>query len=73
MTNLLETFATITHRDFGWPYSKPIIVKPAQPPMNTGTRLYLSRIEPEDCKCDSHGFQNDKNRTVYVILFLLNR
>ncbi|XP_015187943.1 PREDICTED: uncharacterized protein LOC107072476 isoform X3 [Polistes dominula] len=34
----------------------------AQPPINTGTRLYLQRSKEGDSKCDNRGFQTDKNR-----------
>ncbi|XP_046423819.1 uncharacterized protein LOC124181360 [Neodiprion fabricii] len=62
MTNLRETFATMTHRDFTWPYPKPLIVRPTQPPMSTGIRLYMPKVDPNDCRCDAHGFQSDMNR-----------
>lgn len=58
----MDTFTTITQKDFIWPNPKPLLTKPAQPPMDTGTRLYLHRPKEEDCKCDVHGFQTDKKR-----------
>lgn len=62
MTTALENFITITHRDFNWPYPVPLITKPAQPPKSTGIRLYTPRIDPEDCSCDEHGQQSNKDR-----------
>ncbi|XP_017787764.1 PREDICTED: uncharacterized protein LOC108570414 [Habropoda laboriosa] len=66
MAAALENFVTITHRDFNWPYPVPIATKPAQPPMNTGIRLYTPRIHPEDCPCDEHGHRSNKNRYKYL-------
>ncbi|XP_043520347.1 uncharacterized protein LOC122534098 [Frieseomelitta varia] len=66
MMNALENFVTITHRDFNWPYPVPLIAKPGQPPRHTGTRLYTPRIDPEDCPCDEHGQQSNKNRYKYL-------
>ncbi|XP_050583191.1 uncharacterized protein LOC126918817 isoform X1 [Bombus affinis] len=66
MTTALENFITITHRDFNWPYPVPLITKPAQPPKSTGIRLYTPRIDPEDCSCDEHGQQSNKDRYKYL-------
>ncbi|XP_006622238.1 uncharacterized protein LOC102677022 [Apis dorsata] len=66
MTSALENFITTTHQDFNWPYPVPLVVKPAQPPMNTGIRLYMPRIDPEDCACDEHGQKIDKSRYKYL-------
>ncbi|KAI4492081.1 hypothetical protein M0802_010089 [Mischocyttarus mexicanus] len=62
----MDTFTTITQKDFTWPNPKPLLAKPSQPPMNTGIRLYLHRPKEEDCKCDVHGFQTDKNRYIQL-------
>ncbi|XP_003700983.1 uncharacterized protein LOC100882873 [Megachile rotundata] len=66
MTTALNNFVTNTHNDFVWPYPVPLIAKPAQPPMSTGIRLYMQRIEPEDCKCDVHGQQSNENKYKYL-------
>ncbi|XP_029031915.1 uncharacterized protein LOC114870884 [Osmia bicornis bicornis] len=66
MTTALENFISNTQNDFKWPYPIPLIAKPAQPPMNTGTRLYMPRTDPEDCKCDVHGHQINKNNYKYL-------
>ncbi|KAL2714649.1 uncharacterized protein V1478_015834 [Vespula squamosa] len=63
---IMDTFTTITQKDFIWPNPKPLLAKPAQPPMDTGIRLYLHRPKEEDCKCDVHGFQTDKKRYVQL-------
>ncbi|KAK2579770.1 hypothetical protein KPH14_011106 [Odynerus spinipes] len=62
----MDSFTTTTQKDFVWPYPKPLLAKPTQPPMSTGTRLYLRRPKEEDCKCDVHGFQTDKTRYVQL-------
>ncbi|XP_076760076.1 uncharacterized protein LOC143428817 [Xylocopa sonorina] len=66
MSTALQNFVTITHHDFNWPYPVPLVAKPAQPPMSTGIRLYTPRIDPEDCPCDEHGHQSNKNRYKYL-------
>ncbi|XP_054006663.1 uncharacterized protein LOC128891273 [Hylaeus anthracinus] len=66
MTTALKNFVTITHDDFNWPYAVPLVAKPAQPPMSTGIRLYSPRIDPEDCPCDVHGQETNKNRYKYL-------
>ena len=64
MAHLLDTFTTLTHQDYQWPYPKPLLTKPSQPPLNTGNRMYLRRPDPDDCMCDAHGFQSDMNRYI---------
>ncbi|XP_076237230.1 uncharacterized protein LOC143180999 [Calliopsis andreniformis] len=66
MTTALENFVTVSHGDYNWPYPVPLIAKPAQPPMDTGIRLYTPRIDPEDCPCDEHGQRSDRNRYKYL-------
>ncbi|XP_076641291.1 uncharacterized protein LOC143352570 [Halictus rubicundus] len=61
-----QNFATVTHDDFKWPYAVPLIAKPAQPPMDTGIRLFAPRIDPGDCPCDIHGHEKNKNRYKYL-------
>ncbi|XP_015603404.1 uncharacterized protein LOC107271673 [Cephus cinctus] len=62
MSNLINTFVTVNHNDFTWPYPKPLLAKPAQPPMDTGIRLYAPRPDPDDCNCNAHGFNSDINK-----------
>nr|XP_031834769.1 uncharacterized protein LOC116427956 [Nomia melanderi] len=66
MAAIQQNFTTITHDDFNWPYGVPLVAKPAQPPMNTGFRVFTPRIDPEDCPCDVHGQENKKNRYKYL-------
>ncbi|XP_012278303.1 uncharacterized protein LOC105698548 [Orussus abietinus] len=61
MTNLLETFVTNTHADYTWPYPKPLMAKPAQPPMNPSADLHIQRFHSDGCKCTAEGFQTDTN------------
>ncbi|XP_078049316.1 uncharacterized protein LOC144476365 [Augochlora pura] len=61
-----QNFATITHDEFKWPYAIPLVAKPAQPPMSTGIRLFSPRIDPEECPCDVHGHEKNKNRYKYL-------
>ncbi|XP_011689943.1 PREDICTED: uncharacterized protein LOC105451272 isoform X2 [Wasmannia auropunctata] len=61
MLNAPEKFVSIMHHDFIWPYAKS--PKPPSPPMDTtGIQPYLLRPDPEDCKCDIHGFEAGKTR-----------
>lgn len=62
MSNLLETFVTVTHQDFNWPSAKPIVMKPTTPPRNINTQLYLPRTDPDDCRCAVHASDNKKIR-----------
>ncbi|XP_043261910.1 uncharacterized protein LOC122402846 [Colletes gigas] len=66
MTTALQNFVTITSDEYKWPYPVPLVSKPAQPPMSTGIRLYTQRIAPEDCPCDVHGHDSNKNRYKYL-------
>ncbi|XP_076175536.1 uncharacterized protein LOC143150874 [Ptiloglossa arizonensis] len=66
MTNPLENFVSITHDDYAWPSLVPLVAKPTQPPMDTGTRLYTPRIDIEDCTCNVHGHYSNKDRYKYL-------
>ncbi|KZC07564.1 hypothetical protein WN55_08335 [Dufourea novaeangliae] len=66
MAAAFENFTTTTHDAFIWPYPVPLIAKPAQPPMNTGLRVFTPRIDPEDCPCDVHSYEKSKNRYKYL-------
>ncbi|XP_076376821.1 uncharacterized protein LOC143259253 [Megalopta genalis] len=61
-----QNFGTVTHDEFKWPYAVPLVAKPAQPPMSTGIRIFSPRIDPEDCPCDVHGHEKNKNRYKYL-------
>ncbi|XP_043278915.1 uncharacterized protein [Venturia canescens] len=59
MAHLRDTFTSVSHSHFTWPYPMPVLVKPSQPPRRTGNRLYEKISAPDDCDCEAQDFQRD--------------
>ncbi|KAF7988150.1 hypothetical protein HCN44_007644 [Aphidius gifuensis] len=62
LSDPMETFVTNTRNDFPWPNDVPLIAVPSAPPKNTGQRIYLQKIDPDDCECDYHSYDSDMKR-----------
>ncbi|CAL1673093.1 unnamed protein product [Lasius platythorax] len=62
MSNAPETFLSVARQDFPNWFRAKELPGPPPSPMDTGTRLYLPRPDPEDCRCDAHGLENKKVR-----------
>lgn len=62
MGDPMETFVTNAHNDFTWPNDVPLIAVPSAPPKNTGKRIYLQKIDPDNCECDYHSYDSDMKR-----------
>ncbi|XP_014296118.1 uncharacterized protein LOC106693362 [Microplitis demolitor] len=64
MSDLLNTFSTTNSNDFRWPYQRPLLAIPSQPPrfINKNSNLYQPRIDPDECKCNYHNIETDLTR-----------
>ncbi|XP_017770804.1 PREDICTED: uncharacterized protein LOC108558407 [Nicrophorus vespilloides] len=51
----INTFASMQKKDYIWPYPKPLMLKPSQPPVKTKPLNYFvaTLVEPY-CHCDAH-------------------
>ncbi|KAH0550731.1 uncharacterized protein LOC123261311 [Cotesia glomerata] len=64
MSDLLNTFTTTNSNAFKWPYQRPLLAIPSQPPENIyrNSNLYLPRIDPDECKCNYHKIDTELTR-----------
>lgn len=50
-----DTFLTNQKKDFKWPYPKPMVAKPSQPPLRTKpNNFYVAKLVEPYCHCDAH-------------------
>ncbi|CAK1589100.1 unnamed protein product [Parnassius mnemosyne] len=52
----MDSFSTTTNSDYNWPFPKPIVGKPCEPPTpNTAPRVRPAPVAPY-CHCDVHSY-----------------
>jgi len=50
-----NTFQSVMKKDYGWPYPKPLGLKPSQPPVKTKPlNFFVATLVEPFCHCDSH-------------------
>lgn len=63
MTVNKDSFATINKKDYTWPYPKPIVSRPSQPPQKTKpNNYYVAKLVEPYCHCDAHLYDPQMGR-----------
>ncbi|XP_063991447.1 uncharacterized protein LOC135169951 [Diachasmimorpha longicaudata] len=63
MDTPVNSFTTTSGAEFSWPHSSfSKISTPRPPPKNSDRRLYLPKMDPDDCRCDVHKIGNPLTR-----------
>nr|CAH7760306.1 unnamed protein product [Callosobruchus chinensis] len=58
-----DTFLTNTRKDYKWPYPKPMVPRPTQPPMKTKPiNFYVAQLVEPYCHCDAHLYEPEMGR-----------
>ncbi|XP_028129962.1 uncharacterized protein LOC114325999 [Diabrotica virgifera virgifera] len=59
----LDSFLTSTRRDYKWPYPKPMVSKPSEPPASVKhNNDYVARLVEPYCHCDFHLYEPEMGR-----------
>ncbi|XP_018579037.1 uncharacterized protein LOC108917082 [Anoplophora glabripennis] len=58
-----DTFLTTTRQEYKWPYAKPIVAGPSQPPITTKpNNHYVAQLVEPYCHCDAHLYEPEMGR-----------
>ncbi|KAJ8919382.1 hypothetical protein NQ315_016475 [Exocentrus adspersus] len=58
-----DTFLTTARKEFKWPYPKPLVAGPSQPPVTTkAANYYVAQLVEPYCHCDAHLYEPEMGR-----------